>query len=93
MSSKPYVYPPFPSPQVKVVREYLQYLSDFNFDKLRTLTTDDFTQQTWPVSLGLPVRSQAEDIAVLKGLQAQLDGKPLHVSKAGQMRPSIHTKN
>jgi hypothetical protein len=82
MSLEPYVYPVSPSPQVQLVRDYIQYLSAFNLDKLSGLTTDNFTQQMLPTDLGVAPRTKAEDLAFLQELQAQRNGTPIHVSRA-----------
>jgi hypothetical protein len=82
MSLEPYVYPVSPSPQVRLVREYIQYLSAFDIDRLSGLTTDNFTQQMLPTDLGVAPRTKAEDLAFLKELQTQRNGTPIHVSGA-----------
>ena len=81
MSLEPYVFPPSPSHQVKVVQEYLKYYSEFDFDRLSGLSTDNFTQLTLPASLGLSVRTKIEELGFLKDLQASVGGKTLQVSK------------
>jgi hypothetical protein len=81
MSLEPYVFPPFPSHQVKVVQEYLKYYSEFDFDRLSGLSTDNFTQLTLPASLGLSVRTKIEELGFLKDLQSSVGGKTLQVSK------------
>ena len=68
MSPLPYVFPALPSPQVKVIREYLKCYSEFDFEGFSKVTTDGFTQQTWPLNLGQPIRPKAEEIAALKQL-------------------------
>jgi hypothetical protein len=81
MSPQTYVFPPFPSPQVKAVQDYLKYISEYDFDRLSNLMTDDFTLTTLPMSMGIPDRTKSEEFAFLKDMQAVLDGKPLVVSK------------
>ena len=78
----PYKFPEHPPPQLKAVQDYIKYLSAFEFDKLESLTTDNFTQQVAPLSLDVPIRTKAQDIAYLRELQASLKGKPLHVSRS-----------
>jgi hypothetical protein len=82
MSPLPYVFPPLPSPQLKVIQEYLKFYSEFDFEGLSKVTTDDFTQQTWPMNLDQPIRTKAEEIAALKQLRDGLGGTPMQVSKA-----------
>lgn len=92
MSLEPYVYPVSPSPQVQLVRDYIQYLSAFNLDKLSGLTTDNFTQQMLPADLGVAPRTKAEDLAFLQQLQAQRNGTPIHVSRAWtHLNSTIHS--
>lgn len=81
MSLQPYVFPPFPSPQVKAVQEYLKCVSGFDFEGLSSLMMDNFTLTVSPMNLGVPDKTKDEEIAFLKELQANLDGKPLIVSK------------
>jgi hypothetical protein len=76
-----YVFPPHPSRQVKVVQEYLKFLSKFDLDGLSGLTTDNFTQSTSPTNLGVPTRTKSQDLAFLKGLEATVN--TLSVSKSG----------
>lgn len=82
MSPLPYEFPALPSPQVKVIQEYLKFYSEFHFEGLSKVTTDDFTQQTWPMNLDQPIRAKAEEIAALKQLRDALGGTPMQVSKA-----------
>ena len=82
MSPLPYVLPALPSPQVKIIHEYLKYYSEFDFEGFSKVTTNDFTQQTWPSSLGQPIRPRAEEIVALKELRDALGGKPMQVSKS-----------
>jgi hypothetical protein len=82
MSPQPYVFPPFPSPQVEAVQEYLKCISGFDFEGLGSLMMDDFTLTVSPMGLGVPDKTKDEEFAFLKELQASLDGKPLIVSKA-----------
>jgi hypothetical protein len=57
MSLELYVFPPFPSHQVKVVLEYSKYLPEFDLHRLSVLSTDNFTQTTSPINLGVPVKT------------------------------------
>jgi hypothetical protein len=82
MSLQPYVFPPVPSPQVKAAQEYLKYISEFDFERLSNLLTDDFTLTMSPVNMGIPPKTKAEEFSVLKELQTKLDGKSLAVSGA-----------
>jgi hypothetical protein len=79
--SQTYEFPPNPSPQVKTVLAYLKSISDFDLDKLSSLTTDDFTMGVFPMSMGIPDRTKAEELAVLKDTHAALNGKPMSVSR------------
>jgi hypothetical protein len=82
MSSQAYVFPPFPSPQLKAVQEYLKYVTEFDFEGLSSLITDNFTVTTSPMNASVPDKTKDEEFAFLKALQAKLDGKPFVVSKA-----------
>jgi hypothetical protein len=93
MSRLPYVFPALLSPQVKAIREYLKFYSEFDFEGLSKVTTDDFTQQTWPLSLDQPIRTKPEEIAALKQLQEALAGKPIQVSTAQHDRPFAQIAN
>jgi hypothetical protein len=75
------VFPPFPSPQVKAVQEYLKCISGFDLEGLSSLMMDNFTLTASPMNLGVPDKTKDEEFAFLKELQANLDGKPLIVSK------------
>jgi hypothetical protein len=75
MSPQPYVFPASPSRYVKVVQDYMKYVSIFDIDNLSTLITDGFTQTTLPSSLGVPVRTKDENFAVLKEVKGVLNGK------------------
>lgn len=81
MSLQPFIFPPHPSPQVKVVQEYLKFLAVYDTDGLGKLTTDDFVQSTSPISLGEPDRPKAVDLAFVKELQATLNGQALKVRR------------
>jgi len=81
-SLQPYVFAPFPSPQVRIVREYLKYYGEFDLQNLSNLITDNFTQQTWPQSLNAAVRTKEQEFEALKGLKDSLKGQPLDVSSA-----------
>jgi len=85
MSLQPYVFPAFPSPQVKAVQDYLKYISEFDLDGLSGLLTDDFTLSVAPVNLGVPDKTRAEEFAFIKEMQAKLNGKPLVVSWRGHL--------
>lgn len=91
MSPLPYVFPAHPPPQVKVIQQYLKCYSEFDFEGFGKVTTDDFTQQTLPLSLGQSIRSKAEEIAALEQLRDGLGGKPMQVSKATTTWSSIRT--
>ena len=80
MSLQPYVFPSSPSLQVKTVQEYLKCISELDFDRLSSLVTDDFTLAMSPLNLGIPDRTIAEELSILKGLESVLDGKSLSVS-------------
>jgi hypothetical protein len=82
MSQKPYPIPPFPSLQLKVVLKYIEALESFDFDELSRLTTPYFTQQSLPASLGMPVRSKAEDLAFLEEFKKKVNGANLDVCNA-----------
>ena len=82
MSPQPYVFPPNPSPQLAVVKDYFRCLCEFDLDHLRTLTTDDFTQNVQPLSLDVPTKTKEEDLESLKQLRDSVNGKPLVVSRA-----------
>lgn len=86
MSRQPYVFPPFPSPQVKAVQEYLKHISEFDIDSLGGLLTDDFTLLVSPANLGVPKKTRAEEFHFIKAMRASLDGKPLVVSRAQTWR-------
>jgi hypothetical protein len=68
-----------PSSQLKVVRDYFQYLSHWDLDKLSTLTSPGFIQETLPASMGVPTRTKTEDLAFLKDFRDSLNGSPLEV--------------
>jgi len=80
MSPLPYVFPALPSPQVKIIHEYLKCYSAFDFEGFSKVTTDDFTQQTLPLSLDQPIRPKAEEIAALKQLRDALGGEPMRLT-------------
>jgi ketosteroid isomerase-like protein len=82
MSPQPYVFPEFASPQLKVVQDYFKYLSALDIDNLGTLMADDFHQKTAPLSLGVPDKTKAQDLAFLEELKVVLNGQHLHVSRA-----------
>ncbi|KAI0260296.1 hypothetical protein BC834DRAFT_1035432 [Gloeopeniophorella convolvens] len=69
-----------PSPQVKIAQQYLKSLSEWNFEQLSKFTTDEFTQTSLPASLGIPVRSKAEDLEYVKELKDRLEGNPLEIT-------------
>ncbi|KAF8500397.1 hypothetical protein F5888DRAFT_1801920 [Russula emetica] len=77
MSPPPYEYPEDPSPQLEIIRKYYAFLSAFDFDNLSTLMTDDFTQQTAPLSLGVPKNTKSDFLAFLRQYQANLKGQHL----------------
>jgi len=81
MSLQPYVFPPFPSSQVKAVQECLKCISEFDIDGLNSLMTDDFTLKMLPVNLGVPDRTKAVAFTGLKEMKASLNGKSLTVSR------------
>jgi hypothetical protein len=82
MSLSNYQLPPDPSPQLQVVLDYFKYLSRWDFDKLSSLSSPRFTQETLPASLGTPSRTNSKDIAFLKEIRDSLKSAPLQV---GQM--------
>ena len=82
MSPPPYDFPPDGSPQLKVVEDYFRCLCEFDLDHLRTLTTDDFTQDVQPLSLNVPTKTKDEDLESLQQLRDSLKGKHLVVSRA-----------
>jgi len=73
----PYKFPKHPSPRLKVVQDYFRCLIEFDLDHLRTLTTDDFTQDVKPASLDVPTKTKEEDIESLEQLRDSLKGKHL----------------
>ena len=85
MTLPPFIFPSCPSPQMKVIDDYLKYLSIFDIDGLSRLMMDDYVQSTSPLSLGVPDRPKAVDLEFLKGLGESLNGQPLTVSR-GWMR-------
>ena len=86
MFLQPYVFPSFPSPQIRVVQECLKCISEFDIDGLNNLMMDDFTLKMSPVNLGVPDRTKAVAFAGLKEMQAALNGKPLAVSRSQTRR-------
>ena len=87
MPLQPYVFPSSPSLQVKIVQEYLKCISELDFDRLSSLVTDDFTLAMSPLNLGIPDKTIAEELAILKGLESVLDGKSLSVSRRRMTHP------
>jgi hypothetical protein len=79
MSQKPYPIPPFPSPHLSCVLDYIKCLESFEFVGLSKLTTPYFTQQTLPASLDLPVRSKTEDLEYLETVKESVGGANLDV--------------
>ncbi len=67
------------TPQLKVVDTYFKSLATFNFAVLKTLTTDDFRMSTAPASMGVPVKTKDEDIALLEKVKEGLKGEELKV--------------
>jgi hypothetical protein len=86
MALQPFIFPKYPSPQVKVVQEYLEYLAVYDTDGLSRLMTDDFVQSTSPIDLGEPDKPKAVDLAFIKELRALLQGQALKVRR-GWTRP------
>ena len=80
MSPPHYEFPEDPSPQLGVIRKYYAFLSAFDLDNLSSLMTDDFTQQTAPLSLGVPKNTKSDFFAFLRQYQANLKGQHLNVS-------------
>jgi hypothetical protein len=78
---KPPVWPrpPEPSPQLKVVLDYLDYLSKWDLETLSQLSTSYFTQVTLPASLHIPARSKKEDIESLHQFRDSLKAAHLEV--------------
>jgi len=75
-----YQRPQNPSPQVRTVLRYLDLVQVFDLAEIEKLFTDDFVQSTSPHSLDVPSRSKQEDLAFLRGLSEQLEGKPLETT-------------
>ena len=71
--------PKSPSSQLKTVLDYLDHVKVLNLDEIEKLFTDDFVQNTFPSSLGVPQRTKQEDIEFLRGLSEQLEGRHLEV--------------
>jgi ketosteroid isomerase-like protein len=74
-----YQRPRHPSDQLSVVFDYLDYLKRWDIDALDKLFTSDFTQQTFPESLGIPSRNRREYLECLPTLRDSLNGVPLEV--------------
>jgi hypothetical protein len=71
--------PKSPSAQLKTVLDYLEHVKALDLPELEKLFTDDFVQSTFPSSLNVPPRSKADDLAFLRGLAEQLQGRHLQV--------------
>ncbi|KAI0253738.1 hypothetical protein BJV78DRAFT_164998 [Lactifluus subvellereus] len=79
MSLSKYQLPPNPSPQLQVVLDYFKCLSRWDLEKLSTLSSPRFTQETLPASMGIPSRTRSEDTAYLKEFQDSLKSAPLQI--------------
>lgn len=71
--------PKSPSSQLKTVLDYFDLVRVLNLAELEKLFTDDFVQTTLPSSLGVPSRTKQEDLAFLRGLSEQLEGRHIQV--------------
>lgn len=68
-----------PSSQLKTVLDYFDLVKVLNLAELEKLFTDDFVQSTLPSSLAVPPRTKQEDLAFLRGLSEQLEGRHIQV--------------
>ncbi|KAF8480424.1 hypothetical protein DFH94DRAFT_742758 [Russula ochroleuca] len=80
MSPQPYVFPESPSPQLKVVQDYIKFFSAFDLEKLGTLISDNLVHKIVPESLGVPNRTKAEILAFLAHMRGMFNGKPLEIT-------------
>ncbi|KAH9163786.1 hypothetical protein EDB89DRAFT_1912510 [Lactarius sanguifluus] len=69
------------SPQVQAVRRYLDHLKVLNLPEIEKLLTDDFVQDTRPMSVKVPLKSKEEYMVFLQGLAEQLGGRPIEVGQ------------
>ena len=74
-----YQIPKNPSSQLKTVLHYLDCVEVFDLAEIEKLFADDLVQSTAPHNLDVPKRSKQEDLAFLRGLSEQLEGKSLEV--------------
>ncbi|KAH9976274.1 hypothetical protein BGW80DRAFT_1292365 [Lactifluus volemus] len=79
MSKPNFQWPLDPSPQLRVVFDYLNHLSRWELDELSLLSSANFIKETLPASMGVPSRTKSEHIAFLKELQDSLYNFPLEV--------------
>jgi hypothetical protein len=79
MSKPNFQWPLDPSPQLRVVFDYLNHLSRWELDEISLLSSANFIKETLPASMGVPSRTKSEDIAFLKELQDSLYNFPLEV--------------
>jgi hypothetical protein len=73
--------PKSPSPQLKTVLDYLDHVKVLDLAEIEKLFTDDFVQSTSPHTLNVPPRTKQEDLAFLRGLSEQLEGRHLQVGR------------
>ena len=74
-----YQIPKNPSSQLKTVLHYLDCVEVFDLAEIEKLFADDLVQSTAPHNLDVPKRSKQEDLAFLRGLSEQLEGKSFEV--------------
>jgi hypothetical protein len=91
MSPQPYVFPESPSPQLKVVQDYIKFFSAFDLEKLGTLISDNLVHKIVPESLGVPNRTKAEILAFLAHMRGMFNGKPLEVSRGSDVHSYLIT--
>ncbi|KAF8483942.1 hypothetical protein DFH94DRAFT_843453 [Russula ochroleuca] len=72
--------PKSPSPQLKTVLDYLDHVKVLDLAEIEKLFTDDFVQSTSPHTLNVPPRTKQEDLAFLRGLSEQLEGRHLQMT-------------
>ena len=71
--------PKVPSSQLKTVLDYLDLVKALDLAEIDKLFTDDFVQSTSPLALNVSPRTKQEDLAFLRGLSEQLEGRHLQV--------------
>lgn len=72
--------PKSPSSQLKTVLRYFEFIKALDLVELDTLFADGFVQSTRPLSLGVPSRTKAEDLAFLGALAEKLKGRHVEVT-------------